>query len=331
MLPSLCIGELQLETCLLLAPMAGYTDFAFRSGVRHLDGLGLAYTEMLNPRSVMQGGGRKRHALLATGPADHPLGWQIYGSDPVLMAECAVYLYETRQPELIDINMGCPQRKITGRGDGAALLRNPELAKRIAREVAAAVPVPVTVKLRIGWDTDQLTAPKLAAALPDCGISAITVHGRTSKQKYTGHSDTAAIREVVQAVQGIPVIGNGDVLSPEDAERMLETTGCAGVMIGRGALQNPWIFEQTKAYFKNGKTGPPVARCRHTDFMLAHLDRTSALYGAENAAKLFRKWLPHYAVGLGISKPRMVELMQYRKTSELRLELKRSAAPGFAD
>ncbi len=325
MLPSLRIGSIQLETCLLLAPMAGYTDFAFRSGIRDLGGMGLAYTEMLNPRSVMQGGGLKREALLATGPSDRPLGWQIYGSDPVLMAECACFLWETRQPDLIDINMGCPQRKITGRGDGAALLRNPGLAHRIATAVAAAVPVPVTVKLRIGWDTGQRTAPGLAAELASCGISAITVHGRTGKQKYTGHSDTEAIREVVEAAQGIPVIGNGDIMSPQDAKTMLETTGCAGVMIGRGALGNPWIFQQTEDSLKHGKIVPPVSRRRRLDFLLAHLDRTGALYGIDNAAKLFRKWLPHYAAALGISKPRMVELMQYRETEKLRLELKRTA------
>lgn len=325
--PSLCIGNLRLDSCLLLAPLAGYTDWAFRTGIRELGGLGLCYTEMLNPRSVMYGGGHKRDAILATDPGDRPLGWQLYGSDPVLMAECAAYLCEIRQPDVIDINMGCPQRKIAGRGDGAALLRHPDLAKRIARAVAAAVRVPVTVKLRIGWDSDHISAPALAAALPEQGIRAITVHGRTAKQKYTGTSNHAAIREVVQAVDGIPVIGNGDVLSPQDAERMLESTGCSGVMIGRGALRNPWIFKQAEAYFKRASSTPPVSRHRHCAFMLAHLEHTATLYGSGNAAKLFRKWLPHYAAALDIPKPRMVELMQYRDIGELRCELKRSAMP----
>ncbi len=318
------IGKFPLSTRLLLAPMAGYTDFAFRSGIRNLGGFDLAYTEMLNPRSVMQGGGFKRKALLATGPADTPLGWQIYGSDPVLMAECACFLCETRKSEIIDINMGCPQRKISGRGDGAALMCKPELARRIAATVAAAAPVPVTVKMRIGWDAEHKTAPGLAADMAGGGIAAITIHGRTGKQKYTGRADLRAIRDVVEAVGGsIPVIGNGDIVSPPDARRMLDETGCAAVMIGRAALGNPWIFQQTAEYLKQGEILTRVSQRRRLDFLLAHFDRTGFLYGQENAVKLFRKWIPQHAGALGIRKQRMVELMQLRESNALRLALER--------
>lgn len=318
----LSIGNLKLATPLLLAPMAGYTDYAFRPGIRALGGIGLAFTEMINPRSAMSGGGLKREALLAHGPGDDPLGWQIYGSDPSLMADCAQYLCETHHAQLIDINMGCPQRKIAGRGEGAALLKNPHLAGRVAAAVTAAVAVPVTVKMRIGWDANTPVAADLARACAAQGVSAVIVHGRTGVQKYTGTADHAAIREVVRAVDGIPVIGNGDITNPADARKMLENTGCSGLMIGRTALRHPWIFKQTMEYLENQYVITEVTRQTRLDFMLAHLQRISDLYGHENAAKLFRKWIPPQAASLGINKPAMVKLLEIRRTDALHAALK---------
>ncbi len=328
MLSSLQIGGIALETPLLLAPLAGYTDGAFRIGIRKLGGIGLAFTEMLNPRSVMYGGGRRRTALLAREAGDCPLGWQIYGSDPVLLADCAQYLLETRQAELIDINMGCPQRKIAGRGEGAALLKNPVLARRIAAAVAAAVPVPVTVKMRIGWDDGSRVAPMLAAEFASAGVSAVTVHGRTGRQKYSGRSDDAAIREVVQAAGGLPIIGNGDLVTPADVRRLLETTGCAGVMIGRAALSNPWIFAQIMEFTGAGAGSLEISRRRRIDFLLAHLDRLGKLYGWDRAVKMFRKWIPQHAVALGITKPDMVIMLQIREIDRLRAALRQGVING---
>lgn len=328
MMPALRIGPLQLQTPLLLAPMAGYSDTAFRTGIRSLGAVGLAFTEMANPHSVLGGGGRKREALLARHPGDAPLGWQIYGTDPGLLAECAQYLCAERQAELIDINMGCPQRKIAGRGEGAGLLKTPGLARKIAAAVVAAVPVPVMVKLRIGWDQPQRIAPELAATLADAGVAAITLHGRTAVQKYTGKADWSAIREVVSAADGVPVIGNGDVTTPQEAQQLLESTGCAGVMIGRAALRNPWIFHQIRAWLADGEPTPIVSRQERLEFLLSHLDRLSALYGEHVAAKLFRKWIPLHAKALGISKRIMVQLLHMDETSVLRTSLQQSVATG---
>ena len=196
--PALAIGPLRLSTPVLLAPMAGYADLAFRLSVRPLGGIALAYTEMLNPLSVLRGTGRKRAALLATCAADRPLGYQLYGAEAELLAEAACWI-EERGGALIDLNMGCPQRKISSRGAGAGLLRAPDKAAALARRVVTAVRIPVTVKLRLGWDRMRLVAPELAAALEEAGVAAITIHGRTRGQAFTGRADLAAMRRALRA------------------------------------------------------------------------------------------------------------------------------------
>ncbi|MFN2352745.1 MAG: tRNA dihydrouridine synthase, partial [Kiritimatiellia bacterium] len=237
------VGALRLEAPVLLAPMAGYTDLPFRQSVRAITPHPfLAYSEMVEPHSILRGGGKKRAALLACDRTDQPLAWQLYGTDPAMLAEGAQWLVENRQAIMLDINMGCPKRKIARRGAGAGLLLDVDLALEIARRVVEAVKVPVTAKLRLGWEVGDLTALHLAPALAQTGLAALTIHGRTGLQGYSGRADRAAIRRIVEVVPDIPVIANGDVNSPQSALAMREETGCRGIMIGRAALHNPWLI-----------------------------------------------------------------------------------------
>lgn len=316
------IGYVQLASPVLLAPMGGYTDLEFRLAVRRFGGIGLAYTEMIDPGSILFGGGRKRKAILATTPEDHPLGYQIYGTDPVLMAEAAQWLIENQTAPLIDINMGCPQRKISSRGAGAGLLRNPNAAVRLAKHLVNAVAVPVTAKLRLGWDEEHMTlAERLAPELEQAGIAAITIHGRTRAQCHSGKSNWAAIRHVVESVRHIPVIGNGDVTSPETALAMLSETGCAGIMIGRAALKFPWIIRDIKCVLDGHPCPPPPTTRQHLDHMLRHFEAMTLRHGKRVATLMFRRWIPQYAKTLGMDRATMIDLLQIRDAELLRKRL----------
>jgi nifR3 family TIM-barrel protein len=306
--------------------MAGYTDCAFRIGVRRLGGVGLAYTELLSPNSILRGSGRKRAALLATDPEDRPLGYQIYGTDPALLAAAAQWL-EAHGAPLIDLNMGCPQRKIAGRGAGAGLLRTPEHAVALARAVVAAVRVPVTAKLRLGWDRQNLVAARLARELADAGVQAIAVHGRTGGQGYTGKADWPEIRKVVEAAPGVPVIGNGDVTSAAAAQRLLETTGCAAIMVGRGALANPWLLREIARSLDGLPDDTPPLRERVGQFALPHLERMLALYGEPNAVVLYRKWIVQYVRKIIPDREEFTRLLRVTDAAELRRSLEALLRP----
>lgn len=303
---SLTVGGLAFAPPLLLAPMAGYSDLAFRMGVRAFGGVGLAYTEMLSPASLLQGKGRKRKALLATCEADRPLGYQIYGSHASDLCAAARWLEEHGAP-LIDINMGCPQRKISHHGAGAGLLRDPAEAVRIAGEVARSVRVPVTVKLRLGWDHARLVASEMVPGLEDAGVAAITIHGRTRGQGYSGEADLREIRRVVQAARRVPVIGNGDVTSPAAARRMLAETGCAGIMLGRGALSNPWLLRDISRDLQGLPPASSPSRADWMAYMRAHFERMVALYGPVGGTLLYRKWIPLYVRPWLRDRQRMVQ------------------------
>ncbi len=316
------IGPLTLSSPVLLAPMAGYTDLPFRMTMRKLGGLGLAYTEMLDPKSILRGGGQKRTAILATSPEDRPLGWQLYGTDAALLADAARWLAD-RGAALIDINMGCPQKKISRRGSGAGLLKTPREAVRLAAQIVKAVSIPVTAKLRSGWET-RATAAEMAAALETAGIAAITIHGRTGLQKYSGQADWTAIRDVVRQVRSIPVIGNGDVATPAMARAMLAETGCAGIMVGRAALGNPWIIREIHAALTGQPCAQPTRRERW-DFMRRHFEELLAFQGARIGTLAFRRWLPQYARELQIEKKTMIAWLQLRQPDELRQRLRERA------
>ena len=248
------IGNVEIASRLALAPMAGVTDLAFRQICREL-GAGMTVTEMVSAKALCYQD-RKSRGLLKLGPGEHPASAQIFGSDPVCMAEAAQLAAEISGADFIDINMGCPMGKVVANGDGSALMRDPEKAARIAEAVVKASPVPVTVKIRRGWDKGSVNAVELSRMLEQAGVAAVAVHGRTRAQMYAGQADWTTIREVREAVK-IPVIANGDVFSAQDALRILAFTGADMVMIARGAFGNPWIFQQAQAAL-NGEPIPPL-------------------------------------------------------------------------
>lgn len=252
MVEALTIGRLKLATNLLLAPIAGYCDVAFRLVARSCGGVGLGCTDLLCPEGVLRENKRSME-LAATCEADSPLCMQLYGGDVEKLCEAARWA-EDRGAHVIDINMGCPVDKITKRDGGSKLLCDPEKTLRMVDRVVATLRhTPLTCKLRLGWDDTCIVAPYMAKRLEEAGVQLVTIHGRTTEMRFGGKARLEGIAEVVAAVKKIPVIGNGDVRTPADARRMIEATGCAGVMIGRGALAAPWIFRDTWSFLTTGQ------------------------------------------------------------------------------
>ena len=294
------LGPYELSSNLFLSPLAGYTNLPMRETVRELGGLGWATTDLVNARSLLE---RNPTALklVATSAADRPIAIQLFGSVPEEMRDAAVMCQELGV-ESVDINMGCPVKKVVKIGGGSAMMT--ELAKTAAlvRGMIDAVRIPITAKMRLGWDDDYLTAPDLARVLEDTGVAAIFVHGRTRAQGFSGTVNLAGIRAVVGAVKSIPVIGNGDVTTPEAAKHMLNETGCAGVSIGRGAFYDPWIFRRTDHYLRTGELLPEPNFAERVRVLRRHFERYLAFYGEENGAKLFRRVAPWYAKRFGPAK-----------------------------
>src|SRR5205809_2447203 len=251
-------GSFELKSNLFLSPLAGYTNLPFRLTVREVGGLDLATTDLVNARSLLEQN-PKALKLIQTSPADSPLAVQLFGSVPEEMRDAAAQLAAMGIAS-VDINMGCPVRKVCRVGGGSAMMTELDKTAALVRGMVEAVEIPVTAKMRLGWDEENLTAPDLARTLEGVGVAAIFVHGRTRQQGFSGTINLAGIRAVVDSVITIPVIGNGDIITPQAAKKMLDETGCAGVSIGRGAFYNPWIFQHTLQYLDTSGAG----RARHS-------------------------------------------------------------------
>src|SRR5881296_747158 len=271
------LGPLTIQSNLFLSPLAGYTNLPFRLAVREVGGVGLATTDLVNARSLLE---KKPKALklIETCPADQPLAVQLFGSVPEQMRDAAAYL-ESIGIAAVDINMGCPVRKVCRVGGGSAMMTELDKTAKLVKGMVDAVGIPITAKMRLGWDEQNVTAPDLAGALEDAGVAAIFVHGRTREQGFGGSVNLRGIQAVVRAVERIPVIGNGDVTTPEAAKRMIEETGCAGVSIGRGAFYNPWIFLHTRHYLQKGDLLPEPCFEERVRVMCRHLDLIVEVFG----------------------------------------------------
>ena len=280
-------GSLALSSRFVLSPLAGYTNLPFRLALRELGGLGLATTDLVNARALMMRS-RKTLELIATCPEDRPVAVQIYGAVPAEMRDAARWL-EDYGVSAVDINMGCPVHKVCRGGGGSALMCEPGKTVDLVRTVVEAVRIPVTVKMRLGWDDQDWSAPHFAREFECAGVAAVIIHGRTRAQGFGGSVNLEGIRAVVRAVERIPVIGNGDVRTLADAERMLSFTGCAGIAIGRGALLNPWIFAQLRRWEEIGEPGPPATYHQRVAFMHRHFHLLLDQRGEHFACLTFRK------------------------------------------
>jgi len=279
---------------LVLAPMAGITDLPFRRICKEL-GAGLVFSEMLSVEALVREH-RRTKSMLHTDPVERPVVFQIFGSKPETMARAAE-IVSRGEVDFIDINMGCPVPKVLKSGAGSALLKDLGLAKELMAAVVSASLVPVTVKIRLGWDAGNIVAVDLAKAAEAVGVAAVTVHARTKAQGFSGHADWSMIKTVKQAV-GIPVIGNGDVRSAADAKRMMDETGCHGVMIGRAIQGYPWIFREAKQYLETGLVPPPPSLEEREAVMLRHLRDMAVLAGETIGVREMRKHLCWYTKGL---------------------------------
>jgi tRNA-dihydrouridine synthase B len=288
------IREILNNNPLVLAPMAGITDFPFRRICKEM-GAGLVFSEMVSVEALIREH-KRTHGMLHTDAAERPVVFQLFGSKPASMAEAA-HIVSQGAADFIDINMGCPVPKIIKSGSGAALLRDMGLAKEIIAAVVGASKVPVTIKIRLGWDARNIVAVDLAQAAEAAGIAAVTVHARTKAQGFSGQADWDMIGTVKQSV-AIPVIGNGDVKTAQDAKRIMEETGCDGVMIGRAIQGYPWIFREAKHFLETGLVPAPPTLEERQSIMLRHLSDMAGLVGENVGVREMRKHLCWYTKGL---------------------------------
>ena len=288
------IGNVDIKTNVALGPMAGVTDLPFRLLCKE-QGCGLLYTEMVSAKAVLYNN-KNTEELLKTDKKESPIAVQLFGSEPQIMADIAKRLAE-RDFDIIDVNMGCPVPKVVNNGEGSALLKNPLLVGNIVEAMANAVDKPVTVKIRTGFDETCINAEEIAYIIQESGGAAVAVHGRTRSQYYSGKADWDVIRRVKEKVH-IPVIGNGDIRSGEDAVRMFKETGCDAVMIGRGAQGNPWIFRQFKDYLETGNITAPPSIDEIVDMIIRHCQMLCDVKGEFTAVREMRKHFAWYTAGI---------------------------------
>lgn len=311
------IGHLVIENQLILAPMAGVSNSPFRRLSRDF-GAGLVYAEMVSDKGLMYDNERTKKLLYMT-DEEKPMAQQIFGSDLETMVQAALYIDKNSNCDIIDINMGCPVPKVAIKAQaGASLMKNPDLIYDIVSEIVKKVSKPVTVKIRSGWDNQSVNAVLVAKRIEEAGASAITVHARTRSQGYSGHADLDVIKAVKEAVK-IPVIGNGDIIDGPSAKYMLEYTGCDAVMIGRGALGNPWIFREINAYLKDGTVFEKPTHEELKEMMIQHLDSLVELKGERTAVLEMRSHGPWYLKGIEHASHLRKQLSQARTRDEFKM------------
>lgn len=289
------IGNIDIKNNLILAPMAGVTDLPFRSLCRQ-EGAGLIYTEMVSAKAVLYKN-KNTDVLLETELSEHPAALQMFGSDPDIMAEIGMQLAEQYPFDIIDVNMGCPVPKVVNNGEGSALMKNPELVEKILTAMVKKIKKPVTIKIRKGFNDESVNATEIAKIAEQCGVAAVAVHGRTREQYYAGKADWDIIRQVKDSVS-IPVIGNGDVCTPQDAIDIVKETGCDGVMIGRAVRGNPWIFRRIKHFMDTGQMLPEPDRHEIGKMILKHARLAIELKGEYTAIREMRKHVGWYVGGI---------------------------------
>jgi len=288
------IGKLKLKSNLILSPMAGITDLPFRMLCRKF-GAELAFVEMINCRSISHKSRKTKH-MLATLPKDKPLGIQILGCEEQYILK-SLEILRKYEFDLLDFNAACPSKKVVHRGEGSRLLQDPKKFAKILKLIIKHSWLPVSVKIRAGWDKDSVNAKDIARIAQDCGVSALFIHGRTRTQGYSGQVDYDIIKQVKKALN-IPVIASGDVFSGPLAKKMLEETGCDGLAVARGSLGNPWVLKEIKEYLKSGKIIKPPKVEAIVKIMREHLNASIDFYGEKNGVVIFRKFYIWYTKGL---------------------------------
>ena len=296
----------------ILAPLAGISNMAFRLAAKE-HGAGLVCTEMISADGVVRGNSKSMD-LMAISPEERPVSIQLFGKNADVIAQAAQVAESSA--DVIDLNFGCPARKVVRSGSGSALLKQPRIVGDIVSKVVDSISSPVTVKIRSGWDEKSINAPEIARIAEDSGAASVIIHSRTRSQKFSGLSDWSVIADVKNAVS-IPVIGNGDVNSPEDAEAMLDRTGCDGVMIGRGALGNPWIFSRTIRYMETGDMPPPPTPEERLRYLLNFAKSLTRLKGEYVACREIRKFVKWYTKGMPQAKEMRQKAVQVESLEEL--------------
>lgn len=289
------IGNVKIDTNVALAPMAGVTDLPYRLLSKEM-GCGYLVTEMVSAKAILYNN-KNTDELMVMDKSEHPIAIQLFGSDPDIMADMSLKIAEEKKPDIIDVNMGCPVPKVVNNGEGSSLMKNPKLVEEIVTAMAKKCPIPVTFKIRTGFDDTCINAPEIAHIIEECGGAAVAVHGRTRAQYYSGKADWSVIKAVKDRVS-IPVWGNGDVVSGPSAKKMLEETGCDGVMIGRAARGNPWIFKEIKTYLDTGEIIPKPSYDEICDMIIKHATSLREYKGEFTGIREMRKHFAWYTAGI---------------------------------